>query len=295
MYTLKEYITVTGGELLNYKTNGKLLCLDCDAKMLFLTNETQGYLLCYTFSLVTQGWCKILYNNREITLREGDIYIYSPGFQVTVLSASDDYRFLCLMADENFALSQDSVRQAIRTTYYLVVIYAAPVFALTDSDRLRLQEMFQMMIHYQQSGLSHADECQRILFNLFITDFAAIQESIIRQQRRLSKRVEDIFIEFIELLPNNFAEHHDIAFYASKLCITTTYLSRVVRKVSCGRTVADYINHFIMMESIYLLNHTSLSITQIANQLNFAEVTTFARFFRRAKGVTPREFRKKEG
>jgi len=42
----------------------------------------------------------------------------------------------------------------------------------------------------------------------------------------------------------------------------------------------------------FLLRQTSMSITQISDQLHFAEVTTFARFFNRMKGITPREFRK---
>ena len=79
---------------------------------------------------------------------------------------------------------------------------------------------------------------------------------------------------------------------ADKLCITTTYLSRVVRQVSGGRTVVDYINQMLLMEATFLLRQTSLSITQISDQLHFAEVTTFARFFNRMKGMAPREFRK---
>ena len=79
---------------------------------------------------------------------------------------------------------------------------------------------------------------------------------------------------------------------ASELCITTTYLSRVVRQVSDGRTVVDYINQMLLMEATFLLRQTSLSITQISDQLHFAEVTTFARFFNRMKGMAPREFRK---
>ena len=76
--------------------------------------------------------------------------------------------------------------------------------------------------------------------------------------------------------------------------ITTTYLSRVVRQVSGGRTVVDYINQMLLMEATFLLRQTSLSITQISDQLHFAEVTTFARFFNRMQGMTPREFRKGE-
>jgi AraC-like DNA-binding protein len=41
-----------------------------------------------------------------------------------------------------------------------------------------------------------------------------------------------------------------------------------------------------------VLRQTSLSITQISDQLHFSEVTTFARFFNRMKGMNPREFRK---
>jgi AraC-like DNA-binding protein len=105
-------------------------------------------------------------------------------------------------------------------------------------------------------------------------------------------RVEEIFLGFLGLLPQHFEEHHDIGFYASELCITTTYLSRVVRQVSGGRTVVDYINQMLLMEATFLLRQTSLSITQIAVKLHFAEVTTFARFFNRMKGMNPREFRK---
>ena len=42
--------------------------------------------------------------------------------------------------------------------------------------------------------------------------------------------------------------HHDIAYYADALNITTTYLSRVVRQLT-GRTVVGYVNQFLPMEA----------------------------------------------
>ena len=79
---------------------------------------------------------------------------------------------------------------------------------------------------------------------------------------------------------------------ADKLCITTTYLSRVVRQVSDGRTVVDYINQILLMEASYLLQQTSLPIVQIADRLHFSEAASFTRFFTRMKGMNPKEFRK---
>ena len=165
-----------------------------------------------------------------------------------------------------------------------------PFFSPEGKVALMFLKML-MMIHYQQMGLPLSNDSLRMLYNLFLTDLSTVQQHSIREHR-FPKRVEEIFLGFLGLLPQHFAEHHDIGFYASELCITTTYLSRVVRQVSGGRTVVDYINQMLLMEATFLLRQTSLSITQISDQLHFAEVTTFARFFNRMKGMNPREFRK---
>ena len=41
----------------------------------------------------------------------------------------------------------------------------------------------------------------------------------------------------------------------------------------------------------WLLQTTSLTVAQIADRLHFADTTTFARFFKRLKGCTPKEYR----
>lgn len=94
----------------------------------------------------------------------------------------------------------------------------------------------------------------------------------------------------MQLLPHHFMEHHDIGFYASELFITTTHLSRIVRQVS-GRTVIDHINQMLLMEAQWMLRSTDVSVTEIAEHLNFASQTGFTRFFKRMKGMSPKEYR----
>ena len=128
-----------------------------------------------------------------------------------------------------------------------------------------------------------------MLYATFLLDMQnAQQHSITRHQIPL--RIEEIFIGFIRLLPQHFAEHHDIAFYASRLHITPVYLSRVVRQAT-GRTVIDYINQMIVMEASFLLRTSPMSITQIAERLHFADTPSFSKFFLRMKGVNPRRYR----
>ena len=291
MYSLKEFWQIRNLPVPEGEWDGNVICLETNAELSFGANQTHGFLLCYSYTIITRGWLTILYNNSEMTLREGDLYTYSPGFELTILSSSSDCSAICLLADEHFTLSLPIVRDAIRTAYFTVVELTSPVLPLQADDFSRLRELMQMMIHYQQMGLPLANDSLRMLYNLFLTDLSTVQQHSIREHR-FPKRIEEIFLGFLHLLPQHFAEHHDIGFYASRLCITTTYLSRVVRQVSGGRTVVDYINQMLLMEATFLLRQTSMSITQISDQLHFAEVTTFARFFTRMKGMTPREFRK---
>jgi AraC-like DNA-binding protein len=129
-----------------------------------------------------------------------------------------------------------------------------------------------------------------MLYSLFLNDLTGVMERIIRQHR-FPKRVKEIFLAFLHLLPQHFAEHHDIPFYADMLHITPVYPSRVVRQVT-GRTVVDYINQMRLMEASFLLQTSPMSITQIADRLHFADTPSFSKFFSRLKGVSPKEYRK---
>jgi AraC-like DNA-binding protein len=145
------------------------------------------------------------------------------------------------------------------------------------------------IIGYLHSDHIYKDEVLRMLYSIFLLDLENAQQRAI-VHRQTPQRVEEIFIGFTRLLPRHFAEHHDIPFYADQLHISPVYLSRVVRQVT-GRTVVDYINQMLLMEASFLLQTSPMSITQIADQLHFADTPSFSKFFLRMKGVNPRRYR----
>ena len=113
MYSLKEFWQLRNLPEPEGEWDGNVICIETNVEWTFGTNETRGFLSCYTFTIVTRGWVTILYNNRELTLHEGDLYTYSPGFEITILSSSNDYSGICLLGDEHFTLSLPMVRDAI--------------------------------------------------------------------------------------------------------------------------------------------------------------------------------------
>ena len=272
--------------------DGKLLIIDTDAhNSLVETNALPGTIAAYGYTIVLHGWITMLYNGREVHFTKDDLIIYTPGMVVSVIDISDDYRGICLVADKDFAFESPTIRDAIRAAYLPVVELSEPRLTLAEEDNLHLMELMGIIRRYLLSaGHPFRSECLRTTYGLFLLELNAIQERTIRE-RRFPKRIEELFLGFLRLVPIHFTEHHDVAFYASQLCITPRYLSQIVRDIS-GRTVVDYINQMLLMEASYLLQQTSLPIAEIAVRLHFSETASFTRFFTRMKGINPSEYRK---
>ena len=291
MYSLSEALKIfIGGNLPHRGWKGNMYCMDLDAATADRINETQGFITCFAFTLVDKGWMTILYNGRELTLNANDLYSYSPGLPVTVIAASDDFHALCLMAAAHAVIEVPVIHDLVHIATFPVVQLREPKQTLPDDAARHLAEKMCEITHYQHSDHIYKDEVLRLLYAVFLLDLQNVQDRTI-VHREIPQRVEDIFIGFIRLLPDNFIEHHNIPFYASRLCISPVYLSRVVRRIS-GRTVMDYINHMLLMEASFLLRTSKLSIAQISDCLHFADTPSFSKFFSRMAGVGPREYRR---
>ena len=292
MYKLNEYLPIFIGEDLPEKGwDEGMYCLEANSSKILRTNLLQGFVSCFAFMLVEKGWMTILYNGRELTLNPNDLYIYSPGFPVTVIATSKDFHGLLLMADEHAANEVPLIHDLVHLAILPIVQLREPKQTLPDDAAKHLTEKMREINHYLHSSHIYKVEVLRMLYAIFLLDLQNVQDRFF-VHRQTPQRVEEIFIGFIRLLPDNFIEHHDIPFYASSLCISPVYLSRVVRQVS-GRTVIDYINNMLLMEASYLLRTSKLSIAQIGERLHFADTPSFSKFFSRMKGMSPREYRER--
>lgn len=105
-------------------------------------------------------------------------------------------------------------------------------------------------------------------------------------------RDEVLYARFIDQLSVYYKQERSVAFYASKLCISSKYLSSVVKAV-CGKTPTELIREKTIDEIESLLQHTQLSIKEIAYELNFPNISFFGKYFKAQKGVSPKLYREK--
>ncbi len=254
------------------------------------TNRLNGRLPFYAFTVIIDGQAVINYNGKNITLNPGDLYTYTPGFSITVENATDNYLALSLLAEEDVVFDSPVIRNVIRAAYFPIVELHVPKLSLSEDNARRLCHRMSEFADYQHSSHIFKTDMLRLLYSAFLLDLLDIQQCSINPHH-FSERAEELFLEFIRLLPNNFVEHRDIGFYAGKLCVTNIYLSRIVRQIT-GRTVLDYINQMLLMEALWQLQHTTKTIVQIAEALHFADHASFCRFFKRLKGISPKEYRR---
>ena len=111
-------------------------------------------------------------------------------------------------------------------------------------------------------------------------------------EKPTSTRHKRVFESFIQLVEEYHNKERQVGFYADKLCISSKYLSQIVKCVS-GFSAPDIITKYVILEAQHLLRHTDLSVKEIADQLNFPNQSFFYKYFKAHTGCTPSSYRQK--
>lgn len=108
----------------------------------------------------------------------------------------------------------------------------------------------------------------------------------------INKTKQDVLIEkFLVLVRDNYRNHRDPKFYAEKLFLTPKYLSRILKQKS-GKSAADWIEDYVILEAKALLMASNKTIGQISDEMNFPSQSFFGKYFKRRTNISPREYRK---
>lgn len=113
---------------------------------------------------------------------------------------------------------------------------------------------------YMQSAQNEAEvSCVINKASLFMN--ASILSKHNQEQNIRQSRSDEIYYKFIYYVRQFAPAKHHISFYSGKLCISSQYLSTIVKEVS-GKTARVWIDDFIILEAKILLEHT-LSLIHI--------------------------------
>lgn len=170
------------------------------------------------------------------------------------------------------------------------------VLQLSDRQQLLIGRYFELMSFYASKGVNNIytrnivrSLIAAVLYQLM--DFATGDSDTVADDAPVGRR--SIYVQqFMELLRANFRQERTINFYASRLFISPKYLSMVLKETT-GMSATEWIDRFVVMEAKNLLRYSGKNVQQIAYELNFANQSSFGKYFKLQTGQSPTSFRKK--
>ena len=201
-----------------------------------------------------------------------------PDLQVEWFAA--DYKFLQnLLPSNNYSIGGS------------ISLNHNPVISLTDEQAAILLADFHRLRDRMDDR--HLLFYRELMGSLCLTMMYDIFEP--HAQRDTSDTHTDrtayIVKQLMEMLSTGVScTERDVSYYAERLHVSSKYLSATAKRVT-GHSVSSYIDrHTIPILKNYLEDER-LSLTQIAERMNFTTLSYFSRYCKKHLGMSPSEYR----
>ena len=201
-----------------------------------------------------------------------------PDLQVEWFAA--DYKFLQnLLPSNNYSIGGS------------ISLNHNPVISLTDEQAAILLADFHRLRDRMDDR--HLLFYRELMGSLCLTMMYDIFEP--HAQRDTSDTHTDrtayIVKKLMEMLSTGVScTERDVSYYAERLHVSSKYLSATAKRVT-GHSVSSYIDrHTIPILKNYLEDER-LSLTQIAERMNFTTLSYFSRYCKKHLGMSPSEYR----
>lgn len=234
--------------------------------------------------LCTSGSCRVKINLEEYEIKAPQLVTLMPGQVFELLSDIDTIEGYVISLSKRFI---DMINLPGWQHQYMNM-FNNPITDI-DQDMFASLRIFYSILYRAVTNDKNPFRLQ-IIENLISVFYYGGVSSFDTEVETNLKYKNHIVDHFLELVQQHYREERLIQYYAGRLCITPKYLSKLV-KDHTGRAAADWIEQHVILDARALLHSTDLSIQQIATTLNFPNQSFFGKYFKRATGVSPKQYR----
>lgn len=247
-----------------------------------------GFLL---ICLCKQGECSFTLGGKSQAMQRGDLLI-SLGEQIfRDCKMSSDFHATAVMMSRSYA--QDCIVGLNYLWPYLLYVMEHPVVRLNEDEQEWIMDCYNVLCRRLRKNAGHyLRETIVSLTRAFYFEICSLLDSRVKPNLQASQnRSYAIFDQFIRLVSQNFKRERSVEWYSSEMCLTPKHLSEVMKSVS-GRTAGQWITTLVMIEIKTLLQNSSMSIKEIAQEMNFPNQSFLGKYFKNVEGISPSDFRK---
>ena len=217
------------------------------------------------------------------------VFFMSPG-QAHKLELSNDIEgFIFIFTADFYLLNRSNQNSLIEFPFFYTIHQDNPPLLLQNENDIRfLESLFRQGISEIRDTAESNTEMLRSILDLILTTCAARYQVT---EILLNKGKGQILVKrFFHLVEENHLKNLSMSDYSGMIGVTPNHLTQTV-KLLTGKTSSQIIKAKQLLEIKRLLVHTNLSVSEIANQLNFEDQSYFTKFFKRETGITPIQYR----
>lgn len=217
------------------------------------------------------------------------VFFMSPG-QAHKLELSHDIEgYIFIFTSDFYLLNRSNQNSLIEFPFFYTIHQDNPPLLLENESDIRfLESLFRQSIAEISRPGDYFLEMLRSILDLILTTCAARYQV---NENMLNKGKGQILVKrFFHLVEENHQKNLSLSDYSGMIGVTPNHLTQTV-KLLTGKTSSQIIKAKQLLEIKRLLVHTNLSVSEIANQLNFEDQSYFTKFFKRETGITPIQYR----
>lgn len=239
------------------------------------------------FAICTAGSARLKINYSDIVIKENSLLVILPDSVVELVDAESSLKCMYIVVSAWFMEEVLPKLDRILPLFFYVTEH--PCISISPMETNRIVEFHSFLrSRVEHHDIAYRKEIAISLLKVLFYDVNGIIGTHLSDNH--TSRKDFIFGNFLQILAQNYKKERRLEFYADKLCVTAKYLSLVAKYVS-HKTAGEWIDDYVVTEAKSMLRNTTLSVQEIAYELNFPNPSFFGKFFKRKTGTTPGSYR----
>lgn len=266
-----------------------LIGTDISKELLSLYCNYPVRLKCEIFAFCAGGEIEASVNLNRISIRENDVITLVPGTIFQIHSVEGELKIYFLGFSSKYIEKSSQSHAQLDMIYFTL---GHPVLTLKPEGSRIMEDYLNLLIRMFETFP------EKIRNEMTPNLYADIHKGISTlykdktDDQTVSSKSEQICRNFAQLVMQHYNQTRNVAWYAEKLNISHAHLCTTVKQIT-GKTCVDIISSMVIMDAKSQLKSTQLSIQDIADSLNFANMSFFGKYFKRYVGMSPLEYRNK--
>ena len=244
---------------------------------------------CCMHLLCTAGEGSFVFNEHCYHIARNDLVVIPTPCKVKNIAAHAN------MQVEWFAAGNKYLQNQLPSNNYSIggsiSLNQNPVIRLTDEQAQHLLDDFHRL--RDRMNDNHLQFYDKLMGSMCLTMMYDIFEAHAQRDPSAphTDRTAYIVKQLMALLATGVSRtERDVSYYAERLNVSPKYLSSTVKRVT-GHSVTSYIDRHTVPILKDFLDDERLSLTQIADLMNFTSLSYFSRYCTKHLGQSPSEYR----